>query len=366
MDKQTQVFLAALDPFISTNIVENVEKQITGRDFVGWGDNNQYSNFLWECYSNCATLQSIINGTADYISGNDIICNVPRFQTTINQRGDTINDLIQRIAMDYLIFGSFGIEVIRSMNGDISELYWIDINKLRSDKKNEVFFYSDDWGKSYGRVKYTKYPKFKQDDFNPSSIYYFKGNKTRTVYGTPLWNAAVKNVQIEQFITDFHLNEINNNFLSSKIISFNNGTPDDNLKGEIERNLNEKFSGCQNAGRMMITFAETKENAPEVIDLATDDFDKRYETLEKRNANQIFIAFRAIPQLFGMIVEGSGFNREEYLQAFALFNRTMVKPIQVNIIDAFDKIFNVKNSVTIVPFSVDVVEDSTNNAEQIN
>lgn len=363
MDK---IFLAALDPFLTTNIVENVEKEVTGKDFVSWGDNNQYPQFLWDCYSNCATLQSIINGTADYVSGNDIICSVPEFQTVVNKRDETISEIVQKIAIDYLIFGSFAIQVVKNMAGEIAELYWVDINKLRSDKKNEVFFYSDDWTKSYGRVKYIKYPKFRVDDTNPTSIYYYKGNKTRSVYGTPLWNAAVKNVQIEQFITDFHLNEINNNFLSSKIISFNNGTPDDNLKGEIERNLNEKFSGAQNAGRMMITFANTKENAPEVIDLATDDFDKRYETLEKRNANQIFIAFRAIPQLFGMIVEGSGFNREEYLQAFALFNRTMVKPIQNAIIDTFNKIFNRPNSLNIVPFSVEVVEDSTNNAEQIN
>ena len=98
--------------------------------------------------------------------------------------------------------------------------------------------------------------------------------------------------------------------------------------------------------------------------MATDDFDKRYETLEKRNANQIFIAFRAIPQLFGMIVEGSCFNREEYLQSFELYNNTMVLPIQKNIIDAVDKITGVKDSITISPFKVPGIDNLANNSVQ--
>lgn len=353
------LFLAALNPYIQPNAVENVEKKVSGKDFIGWGDDNAYPKFLWKCYNECPTLQSIINGTADYVAGDEVVCNVINFQTKVNKKGETINDIVQRIAIDYLIYGSFAIQVIRNMIGEVAEIYWVDINKLRSDEKNEVFFYSEDWGKSYGRVKYIKYPKFGVNDSNPSSIFYYKGNKTRSTYGTPLWNAATKNVMIEIAITDFHNNEINNNFLSSKLISFNNGVPDDELKTEIERNLNEKFSGAGNAGRMMISFAQHKDNAPVVVDLAADNFDKRYETLEKRNKNQLFIAFRAVPQIFGMIVEGSGFNREEYEEAFRLYNRTMVKPIQKNIVDAFDKIFNVAGSITIKPFSMD--EENDNN-----
>ena len=67
--------------------------------------------------------------------------------------------------------------------------------------------------------------------------------------------------------------------------------PDDDLKNEIERNLNNKFSGTGNAGRFLISFSESKENAPEVLNLSSDDFDKRYIELESRNTKQIFVAF---------------------------------------------------------------------------
>lgn len=351
-NKVSNLFLAAINPYIEKNTVSNKEEKVNGKDFVSWGEGNKYPQFLLDLYNNCTTLQTIINGTSDYVCGDDIVCNVEKFNRRVNTKGETIKDIIQKIALDYLVFGSFAIQVIKDYSSNIAELYWVDVNKLRSDEKNEVFFYSDDWNKSYGRVKTLKYPKYQPYDSNPSSIYFFKGNKARNVYGQPIWSAAVKNAQIETQITDFHLNELNNNFMTSKLISFNNGTPSDEQKLEIEKNLNEKFSGSENAGRVMISFSESKENAPEIMDLGTDNFADRYNTLAKRNKEEIYCSFRATPVLFGLVTESNGFSTSEYSDSFHLFNKTVVAPIQQAIVGAFDKIFVQSNSVTITPFTI--------------
>lgn len=351
-ENKVELFLAAIEPYIDSNKVENVEKKVSGKDFIVWGENNAYPQFLWGLYNDCATLQTIINGTSDYVCGDEVTCSVKGFEKVINKAGDTIRDIVQRIAVDYILFGSFALQVIRNFAGGIGEIYWLDINKLRSDEKNEVFFYSEDWNKSYGRVKYLVYPKFNANDSNATSIFYYKGNKTRSTYGTPMWSAAVRNAMIENHITDFHLNEINNNFMSSRLISFNNGQPSDEMKLEIERNLTDKFSGSGNAGRTMISFADSRENAPEVISLATDNFADRYNSLATRNREQIFTAFRAHPTLFGIVTESNGFSTNEYKDCYKLFEKTVVSPIQKNIKDAFDKIFGVNNSITIAPFTI--------------
>lgn len=351
-ENKVELFLAAIEPFIESNTVENVEKKVSGKDFISWGDNNGYPQFLWGLYSDCATLQTIINGTSDYVVGDNVTCNVSGFEKTINKAGETIKDILQRISVDYILFGSFALQVIRNMAGGIAEIYWVDINKLRSDEKNEVFFYSDDWAKSYGRVKYLVYPKFKAGDKNATSIFYYKGNKTRSTYGTPIWSAAVRNAMIENYITDFHLNEINNNFMTSRLISFNNGQPSDEMKLEIERNLSEKFAGTGNAGRTMISFADSRENAPEVISLGSDNFADRYSSLATRNREQIFTAFRAHPTLFGIVTEANGFSTNEYRDCYKLFSKTVVEPIQDTIVSVFDKIFGVENSITIEPFTI--------------
>lgn len=351
--EKAKIQLSALNPYLQDNKVENVEKEISGVDFLAWGTDNRYSDYLFSLYTDCATLQSIVNGTVDFVCGNDISCNLQRFENTVNKNGDTINDIIQRISTDYLIFGGFALQVIRNANGEISELYWVDFTKIRSDKKNEVFFYSEDWCKSYGRVKYIKYPKFNPDDSNPTSIFYYKGNKTRGTYPTPIYNAAISSCELEKKINQFHLSEINNNFLTSKIINFNSGIPDDDLKNEIERNLNEKFSGSENAGRILISFNNNKDSETTVTDLPQDDFGERYDSLAKRSTSQIFTAFRATPNLFGLPTETTGFNQQEFAEAFKLYNRTAVKPIQKVIVDTFDKIFGVDGSITITPFNLE-------------
>lgn len=351
--EKAKVQLSALNPYLQDNKVENVEKEISGVDFLAWGTDNRYSDYLFSLYTDCATLQSIINGTVDFVCGNDISCNLQLFEKTVNKNGDTINDIIQRISTDYLIFGGFALQVIRNSLGEISELYWVDFTKIRSDKKNEVFFYSEDWCKSYGRVKYIKYPKFNPDDSNPSSIFYCKGNKTRGAYPVPIYNAAITACELEKKINQFHLSEINNNFLTSKIINFNSGIPDDDLKNEIERNLNEKFSGSENAGRILISFNANKDSETTVTDLPQDDFGERYDSLAKRSTSQIFTAFRATPNLFGLPTETTGFNQQEFAEAFKLYNRTAVKPIQKVIVDTFDKIFGVDGSITIEPFNLE-------------
>lgn len=351
--KKNNLAFAALNPYLQDNKVENVEKEISGKDFIAWGTDNRYPNYLFSLYEDCATLQSIINGTTDFVCGNDISCNLPIFEKTVNKNGDTINDIIQRISTDYLIFGGFALQVIRNALGNISEIYWIDFTKIRSDKKNEVFFFSDEWDKSYGRVKYIVYPKFNPDDSNPTSIFYYKGNKTRSTYPTPLYNAAITSCELEKKINEFHLNEISNNFLTSKIINFNSGVPDDDLKNEIERNINEKFSGAENAGRLLISFNANKDSETTVADIPQDEFAERYDALQKRCREQIFTAFRATPNLFGLMNETTGFNEQEFFEAFKLYNRTAVRPIQQIITKSFDKILGFEGSITITPFNLE-------------
>ena len=183
--------------------------------------------------------------------------------------------------------------------------------------------------------------------------FYYKGNKTRSTYPVPVYNGALTACELERKIDEFHLNEISNNFLSSKIINFNSGIPDDELKNEIERNINDKFSGSENAGRILVSFNDNKDAETTVTNLATDDFADRYSNLAQRSRSQIFTSFRATPNLFGLPTETTGFNAQEYAEAFKLYNRTSVRPIQTVIVNAFDKMLGMEGSLTITPFSLE-------------
>ena len=67
-----------------------------------------------------------------------------------------------------------------------------------------------------------------------------------------------------------------------------------------------------------------------------------------------------------MATESNGFNSEEYDSSFALFNRTVIAPIQALIIDAFDKVLGMENSLTIVPFTlISEEEEAENKAKEM-
>ena len=324
------------------------------KDYVQWGKDNQYPEYLYGLFNDVSSLKTIIEGTADYVCGNDVTCNIKGFDVEVNTKGDTMRELVRLLARDYLIYGGFAIQVIRNKIGDIRELYYVDFRYLRSSKKNEVFWYSEEFGKKYVRSSKTVvYPKFVKENRDiTSSILYVTNEKSKT-YPTPRYSGSIKACGIERNIDSYHLSSLENGFSGSYILNFLNGVPTDEMKAEIEKNVNEKFCGSSNAGRVLINFANGKDNATTLEKLDVQDFGEKYKAAAERAKNQIFTAFRAIPQLFGDMTAATGFNSQEFTESFKVFNRTVCQPIQKTICDSIDKIFNNKNSVEITPFSLE-------------
>ena len=364
---------AAIDPYVDNKMILPVERFVSGKDLVEWGNRNAYPDYLLDLYNNVPTLRSIINGNIDFVAGDDVSIlpltdNLPNGQ--MNNRGDNIREQIKDIAKDYEIYGGFALQIIRNLIGMVAEVYYIDMRFLRTNKEGNVFYYCEDWSKS-GKKDVIVYPAFmpnlnwdtlddEQRNRNASSILYVKNVHTQ-VYPAPLYAASIKACEIERLIDDFHINSLQNQFVSSAIINFNNGDPGDEMKKEIEDAINEKFAGAANGGRIMLSFNKNKESATDIVEFEVKDFGERYKALSEHSRQQIFTAFRANPNLFGIPTEGNGFANEQYAESFKLYNRTQIQPVQRLIADTYDKIYSTKGVLTIVPFSMDgETEDNIN------
>ena len=371
--EKRHVSFAAIDQYVETNIVLPTEK-VTNRDFVEWGKGNNYPGYLLDLYNNVTTLRSIINGNIDFITGDDVSI-LPlgeRFADGImNTRGDLITEIVRDLAKDYNLYGGFALQIIRDHNGDVAEIYYIDMRFIRSNKENDVFYYNEHWEKG-GRTDVIKYPKFmnnlnwasmtdEERDRHASSILFVKNVHTQ-VYPAPMYAASIKACEIERCIDDYHLNAIENGFTSSMIINFNNGDPGDDIKEEIEDDFNEKFSGHQNAGRIMFCWNRDRTSATTITEPKVEDFGNRYHALSTHSRQQIFSAFRAQPLLFGLTSDvNTGFSTEEFEQSFKLYNRTQIRPVQRMIADAFDRIYGAKGVLSIKPFSLE-----SDNEQEVN
>ena len=362
---RARISFAAIDPYIDTNIISPVEKFVPAKDLMEWGTRNSYPDYLLDLYNNVPTLRAIINGNIDFIAGDDVSIQ-PLTQHLpngiMNNRGDHIREQIKDISKDYEIYGGFALQIIRNLIGEVAEVYYIDMRFLRTNKEGNVFYYCEDWSKSV-RKDVVVYPAFipnlnwdalddEARNRNASSILYVKNIHTQ-VYPAPLYAASIKACEIERLIDDFHLADINNHFVSSAIINFNNGIPDDDVKEQIEREFTEKFCGASNGGRTAFSWNPNKESATDIVEFEVKDFGERYKSLSDHSRQQIFTAFRANPNLFGIPTEGNGFANEQYAESFKLYNRTQIKPVQRMIADAYDKIYGQPKVLTIVPFSMD-------------
>ena len=370
---RARISFAAIDPYVDTNIILPVEKFVSAKDLMEWGTRNSYPDYLLDLYNNVPTLRAIINGNIDFIAGDDVSIQ-PLTQHLpngiMNNRGDHIREQIKDISKDYEIYGGFALQIIRNLIGEVAEVYYIDMRFLRTNKEGNVFYYCEDWSKSV-RKDVVVYPAFipnlnwdalddEARNRNASSILYVKNIHTQ-VYPAPLYAASIKACEIERLIDDFHLSDINNHFVSSAIINFNNGIPDDDVKEQIEREFTEKFCGASNGGRTAFSWNPNKESATDIVEFEVKDFGERYKTLSEHSRQQIFTAFRANPNLFGIPTEGNGFANEQYAESFKLYNRTQIKPVQRMIADAYDKIYGQPKVLTIVPFSMDgESEDNVN------
>lgn len=340
-----------------------VEKENNGKPYLNYGVDNKFPNYLWELYLRSAILQSIVNGTADFAGGNGITysdnATVQKLSDEANTDGETLEDVIKKLTVDYLIFGGFALQIIRNKLGEVNEIYWLDFRNCRRNKEGDKIYYSDDWVKHSN--DYIIYDLFDGSEKQSTSVYYFAGHITRGIYPIPRYNGALSALETSTEISKFHLNSILNNFNGNFVINYNNGAPSEDVQDEIERKIKEKFSGANNAGKFLLIFNDSKENAATLERIQDDNFDKKYESLRTDTYKEIFVAFRAIPQLFGYSLEGTGFNKQEFDEAFSLYNKTTVQPIQKDIQRTFNKIFGVEDSITIIPFKLQEETSSDNN-----
>lgn len=357
-NNKVNMLFAAIDKQITKSIPSFEEKESRGKGYVSYGADNMIPEYLHGLYDDVSTLKTIINGTADYAAGDNIISTIQGLETTVNGAGESWKDFITAIVTDYLIYGGFAIEVIRNKAGKPSALNYIDYRYLRSDKDGNLFYYSEDYGKKYTRSDKTLVlPKFNRDANDANSIFYYKNERTK-VYPTPLYSGAIKACEIERHIDEYHLSGLENGFYGSYVFNFLNGVPEDDQKREIEKNVNEKFCGSANVGRVLINFADSKENAATVQKLDVVDFSEKYKAAAERSREQIYCAFAAIPQLFGLTSAATGFSEQEFKEAFKLYNRTKVRSLQRMVCDKINYIFNTADGITIDPYTIEGNNDS--------
>jgi hypothetical protein len=320
-----------------------VYKEVKGKEYIYYGEKNDYPNYLLRIYNNSAKNNAIITGKVDYICGNgwtvkaeDEMQKAKAFGLIdrINTKQESLNELTKKLVTDLSIFGGYYLQVIWTKGtGEIAELYHVDYYKVRTNADNSEFYVSDNWIKNDNvnpRPDFDTYPAFDPNNTTGTQILYFKEYRAgANTYSLPDYRGAISYIELDISIGEYHLNTINNGMFSSKLINLNGGKVSQEEEDRIERQFKDKFSGSKNAGKFMLAFNDSKENEPSIIDLSGTELDKHFDLLNKTVQQEIFTGHKVTsPMLFGVKTEGQLGGRAEMREASELFQNTYVNAKQ--------------------------------------
>lgn len=337
-------------------VPDYLEENTNTKSFVNWGRDNQFPQHVNYMVRNSPTLKSCIESITNYIVGNGVNVKdeASKWKTEVNRRHETMEDLISQIAYDLIAYGGFAINVLYSKLGTVAELYALDFTRIRSNYNNTVIYYAPKWGQ--WTSKYDAYPAFdreKVDPTHPSQIFYYKGN-SRRVYPIPTYEGAFRDCLTEIEASKLQLTEMANGMNAKTIITLPNdtGTLTEDEKNEIEEAIRAKFTGSEATSSFFLTWKEEGLSEVKVDVIKQEDDSNKFVTIKKSARENIFISLRMNPMLAGLNVE-TGFSREEFAEALALFQRTVVSGYQRKIEKAIDSIIAVPGGIQLIPFTLE-------------
>ena len=346
--KKSDLQIVNLSTYTSPSI-----KEVKYKDFVYYGEDNNYFQYLIDRYNGSPTNNAIINGISEMIYGKGLDA------TDSNRKPDQYakmvslfhKDCVRKLCFDLKLMGQCAIQVIYSKDrSKIVQLEHMPIETLRAEKCNEkgeveAYYYFNDWSKYKNSSDLQRIPAFGTSK-EALEIMYIQPYRAGFKYYSPVdYQGGTQYAELEEEISNYHLNNIMNGLAPSMLINFNNGTPDAEQRTIIENRIKEKFSGTSNAGKFILAFNDDPDTAATIDPIQLSDAHNQYQFLSDESARKILVAHRVVsPMLLGIKDNtGLGNNADELKTATILMDNMVIRPFQTLLLDAFDQILAFNN-----------------------
>ena len=320
--------------------------------YIKFGADNKFPDYLIDLYNNSSTHGACINAIVEAIRGEGLVTQNEAILDRANLENESWNDIFNKIAYDYKIFGGFALEIIWSKDRSrIAEVYHIDFSYVRAKEKNHRnhvpgYFINDEWSRyglgnqQIGDVPYlpSLNPLKKKEETNQIYVFnpYRPGQK---YYPLPDYVGGIRVIDLDQEVDNFHINNIKNGLAPSlSITTFTNANEDE--RAAIEGMLRTQYAGTGNAGSLMYIDVDDPANAPVITPIPQNGADDYYTTLNDVVVQKILTAHRITsPMLLGIKSNtGLGSNAEEIETSWALFLNAVILPYQQSILAALEYI----------------------------
>ena len=320
------------------------------KDWVKYGEDNDYYSYLIKLYINSTTNNAIINGVAQMIYGKglDALDNSSKPDEYAAMRSIFRDSDLRKVSLDLKLLGEGSFQVLYQ-NGKVLKAEHFPRQTLRAEKCNkdgdiEGYYYSPDWSK----VKHSDKPKriasFGFGNGKAPEIKIVKRYVSGYDYYCPVdYQGALAYADLESEISDYLINDVQNGFSGTKVVNFNNGVPDREKQLMVKDDVLRKLTGSRGE-KVIIAFNNNQESKTTIDDVPLTDAPAHYEYLSNECSKKLIVGHRVTsPLLLGIRTEnnGLGSNAEEIQTASLLFDNVTIKPYQDLLVDCIDDILSI-------------------------
>ena len=363
MDKKENKNVAEFMAF-SLNRQENTPVFVENRKdaHIPWGSDNNYGEYLVGLMNSSSKHNSLLTKKVNMTVGAGFLENELLTEFISNIQGtEDLNDIVYKMGWDLYLYGGFSLAVTWSKDKTkIARIKFMPFDKVRVAKEDEenkammkkiekgksFYFYSGDW-------KQTRQEKFEpvlMQSFNgvydgeaTELIHFCEYRSGVDHYTHPSYISTIDWIELDREIANFHLNSVHNGFTPSMIISFKNGTPSEEERKAIKKNLQKQYGGTDNASSVFVTFTDGAENAPEFIPVNLNASDERFIQLEEQIQQNIIVGHGASPIVAGVAVNGKLGSSDEVIESEQVFQRNVIDKRQKSIERVFNNILATNN-----------------------
>lgn len=368
MDNKSDIFFVNLTTKdISPSVNTRANKS---KPYIFFGKDNLFPQYLSELADNSSIHRALLETKSKFIEGEGVAFEGDDSQIArAEQFLDSLSpEFMMRTATDLAYFGGFYWQSKFSRNREVSSLKNVDFTTIRWGKLNvdgevEVYFYTSDW-------EFATKKKFFSDSnkiFEPKPVAPW-GSTDRLLtrergqiicakeyrpnkpfYAEPSYLGALNWIEISNQIAEFHKNNLDNGMVGSMHIHLFEDLSDAEKRTKVEKAINKKFSGSENAGKVVVTWSTNPDMKTAVESLPVNNSHETFNLLNTKVNEEIVMAHRTPLALAGLKV-ATGLQSDEAITKnnMEYYQNTVIRPMQKMIETKLQEVLNY-NGIDVVP-----------------